>query len=176
MTSNQAAASATHAGAAPIFSISRTFNAPRDLVWKAHTELDRLKHWWGPKGFTWVGGKLDLRPGGLFHYGMRAPDGQEVWGRFVYREIVAPERLVFVMSFSDEKAGITRHPWSPNWPLEILNTATFIERDGGTMLTISGQPINATDLERETFEAGRDSMRQGFTGTLDQLEAYLATA
>jgi uncharacterized protein YndB with AHSA1/START domain len=176
MNSNQAAASVLQLGATPEFSISRTFNASRDLVWKAHTELERLKHWWGPKGFTWVGGKLDLRPGGLFHYGMRAPNGEEVWGRFIYREIVAPERLVFVMSFSNATGGITRHPWSPNWPLEILNTATFIERDGGTMLTISGQPINATDLERETFEAGRDSMRQGFTGTLDQLEAYLATA
>ena len=176
MTSNQAAASATQAGATPEFSISRTFNAPRDLVWKAHTELDRLKHWWGPTGFAWVGGKLDLRPGGMFHYGMRAPNGQEMWGRFVYREIVAPERLVFVVSFSDEKAGITRHPWAPNWPLEVLNTATFTEQGGRTTLSISGGPINATDLERETFEAGRDSMRQGFTGTLDALEAYLAKA
>ncbi len=156
--------------------VTRTFNAPRELVWKANTELERLKHWWGPKGFTWLGGKLDLRPGGMFHYGMRSPDGVEMWGRFVYREIVAPEKLVFVVSFSDANAGMTRHPWAPNWPLEVLNTSTFAERDRKTTITIRGIPINATDIERETFAAGRDSMRQGFAGTLDQLEAYLAKA
>jgi uncharacterized protein YndB with AHSA1/START domain len=164
------------AGVTSEFAISRIFDAPRDLVWKAHTELDRLKQWWGPKGFTWIGGTLDLRPGGKFHYGMRAPNGHEMWGRFIYREIAVPERLVFVVSFSDENGGITRNPWNPNWPQEVLNTPTFAEQGGRTTLIISGAPVNATDLEQQTFEAGRDSMRQGFTGTLDQLADYLAKA
>jgi len=56
-------------GTSRAFVISRVFDAPRDLVWKAHSELEGLKHWWGPKGFTWVTGTLDFRPGGLFHYG-----------------------------------------------------------------------------------------------------------
>ena len=85
------------------------FDAPRDLVWKAHSELEGLKHWWGPKGFTWVTGTLDFRPGGMFHYGMRSPNGQEMWGRFVYREIVKPERIVSVSSFSDRE-------WRPHAP------------------------------------------------------------
>lgn len=96
------------------FVITRTFDAPRDLVWKAHTEPERLKQWWGPKGFTMLSCKVDLRPGGLFHYGMRSPDGQVMWGKFIYREIVKPERLVFIVSFSDEKGGTTRHPLAPN--------------------------------------------------------------
>ncbi|HEU0018435.1 MAG TPA: SRPBCC domain-containing protein, partial [Methyloceanibacter sp.] len=60
-------------GTSRAFVISRVFEAPRDLVWKAYSELDALKQWWGPKGFTWVTGTLDFRPGGIFHYGMRSP-------------------------------------------------------------------------------------------------------
>ena len=60
--------------------------------------------------------KMDLRPGGTYHYGMRTPDGKEMWGRFVYREIIPPERIVFVNSFSDPEGGITRHPMAPTWP------------------------------------------------------------
>jgi uncharacterized protein YndB with AHSA1/START domain len=161
-------------GTSRAFVISRVFDAPRDLVWKAHSELDGLKQWWGPKGFIWVTGTLDFRPGGLFHYGLRTPNGQEMWGRFVYREIVKPERMVYVVSFSDPKGGITRHFLSPEWPLEMLNTATFTEADGKTTLTLHSVAINATAHERKIFEDGFNSMQGGYTGTLDQLAAYLA--
>lgn len=60
------------------FVISRVFDAPRDLVFKAWTEEERLTHWWGPKGFKLRSCKLDLRPGGFFHYGMQAPNGAEI--------------------------------------------------------------------------------------------------
>jgi uncharacterized protein YndB with AHSA1/START domain len=133
-------------------------------------------YWWGPKGFTMRVCKLDLRPGGVFHYCMRSPDGRDMWGKWVFREIVAPERIVFVNSFSDEQGGLTRHPWSPTWPLEVLSTLTFAEHEGRTTLTLHGIPLNATEVERKTFEAGRDGMRQGFAGTLDQLAEYLAKA
>ena len=90
--------------------ITRTFNAPRKLVWKAWTEPERLTKWWGPKGMPISVHKFDLRPSGVFHYSMRAPNGSDWWGKFVYREIMAPERIVFISSFSDEKENITRHP------------------------------------------------------------------
>jgi uncharacterized protein YndB with AHSA1/START domain len=158
------------------FSISRVFDAPRGLLWKAVTEPERLAQWWGPKGFTMLVCDVDLRPGGVFRYAMRSPDGHEMWGKWVYREIVPPERLSSVVSFTDERGNILRHPASPTWPLEILNTMTLSEQDGQTTMTISGYPINATEEERKTYDAGRGSMKQGFTGTLDQLEAYLAKA
>ncbi len=159
------------------FVISRTFDAPRDLVWKAFTDPEHMKQWWGPKGFTVIQSKMDLRPGGTYHYGMRAPDGSAMWGKFVYREITAPERMVFINSFSDEAGGITRHPMAPTWPLEMLSTFTFEEVSGGkTKLTIRWSPHNATEEERKTFDAGRDGMQQGWGGTLEQLEKYLATA
>jgi uncharacterized protein YndB with AHSA1/START domain len=158
------------------FVISRVFDAPRDLVWKAFTEAEHLKRWFAPKGFTGKVAKMDLRPGGAYHYCLRAPDGKEMWGKAVYREIVPPELLVWVNSFSDERGGTTRHPLSPSWPLEMLTTITLAEQDGKTKLTVRWVPINPTDEERKTFDAGHESMNQGWTGTLDQLTAYLAKA
>jgi uncharacterized protein YndB with AHSA1/START domain len=158
------------------FVLTRVVNAPRELVWKAWTEAERLAQWWGPKGFGMHVARLDLRPGGVFHYGMKTPDGKLLWGKFTYREIVAPERLVFVVSFSDENAGVTRHWLSETWPLEVLNTVTFTEEGGRTTIRISGGPINATEVERNTFYGSIKSMEQGFGGTFDQLDEYLVTA
>jgi uncharacterized protein YndB with AHSA1/START domain len=158
------------------FVVTRTFDAPRDLVFKAWTEPERLAHWWGPKGFTMRISTLDFRPGGLFHYCMRSPDGQDMWGKFVYREIVAPERIVFINSFADAEGNTVRNPFSPTWPLEILNTLTLSEREGKTTLILRGGPYNATEAERKTFDDAHGSLRQGFAGTLDQLAEYLARA
>lgn len=160
---------------APQFEISRTFDAPRDMVWKAFTEAKRLMHWWGPKGSTWVSGKLDLRPGGMFHYTMRSPDGHEMWGKFVYRDIDAPARLVFVNSFANAAGEIIRAPFNAQWPLEVLNTVTFTEISGRTIVTVRGGPVNATAEERETFRNAYPLMNQGFSGTFDQLSSYLVT-
>lgn len=158
---------------ADAFVISKTFNAPRDLMWKAWTESERMARWFGPKGVTIIHSKNDLRPAGVYHYGMRTPDGKEMWGKWIYREIAKPKRLVFVNSFSDEKGGITRHPLAPEWPLEMLSTITFDEKGGKTTVTVKWAPINATEAERKTFDAGRASMTQGWSGTFEQLEAYL---
>jgi uncharacterized protein YndB with AHSA1/START domain len=159
----------------PKLVLARTFDAPRDLVWKAWTEPARLAGWWGPKGFTWSCGTTDLRPGGIFHYGLTATDGKTtMWGRFVYREVVEPARLVFVVSFSDVNGGVTRHPMAADWPLEVLNVLAFEESGGRTAVTLEGFPLHASEAEREAFEGGIGSMRQGFEGTLDQLAAYLA--
>ncbi len=162
----------------PEFVVSQLFDAPRDLVWKAWSEPERLAQWWGPKGFKMLKVSLDFRPGGLFHYGMEAPNGPIpiMWGKFVYAEIDAPERLSFVVSFSDERAGITRHPMNTTWPLEVLSTVTFFEIQGKTAVIMSGVPINATDVERKTYQDGRKSMEGGFKGTFDQLEEYLKDA
>jgi uncharacterized protein YndB with AHSA1/START domain len=159
------------------FVISRTFDAPRELVWKCFTDPERMKHWWGPKGFTVIASKMDLRPGGIYHYGMTAPDGSPMWGKFVFREIVPPSRMVFVNSFSDEAGGTTRHPWHASWPLQLLTTFTFEEQPGGkTKFTTRWQALNATAEEQKTFDSNHDSMRQGWTGTLDHLTAYLEKA
>lgn len=158
------------------FVISRVFDARLDIVWKSWTEAERLKQWWGPKGFIVHTSKVDLRPGGMFHFGMTAPDGSEMWGRFLYREIEAPRRMVYINSFSDAEGGLSRHPGHLNWPLQILSTVTFKEAGGKTTATVRWETPDATELERKTFKDGHPSMQQGWTGTLEQLSDYLAQA
>ena len=154
--------------------VERIFAAPRDLVWKAWTESEHLKHWWGPKGYRLTVASLDLRPGGVFHYGLTSPKGDEMWGRFVYREIDAPRRLVYVSSFTDKLGKLTRHPMSATWPLEVMNTLTLAEENGSTKLTISARPFCATETESRIFNNSHDSVHGGLQGTFAQLDDYLA--
>ena len=155
--------------------VTRVFNAPREMVWKALTESDRLERWWGPKGFTSRIHKLELRPGGTFLYSQRNAEGLEMWGKWVYREVVAPERLVVVSSFTDDQGNLVRHPFEPNWPLEMLTESTFAEHQGRTTITIRMTPINATESERKTFDDGLNFMEEGFEGSFAKLDEYLAT-
>lgn len=157
------------------FIISREFAAPRDLVWRVWTEREHFGRWFGPKGVTIDLAKFDLQPGGLTHYSMTTPDGNKLWGRAVYREVVPPTKVVWLNSFSDQDAGITPHPFSRDpWPLQMLTTVTFAEQGGKTLVTVNWVPFDSTEAERATFEAGRESMKQGWGGTLDQLGNYLA--
>jgi uncharacterized protein YndB with AHSA1/START domain len=156
------------------FVFTRAVDAPRELVWKAYSEAERLAQWWGPKGCKLTVSSLDFRPGGIFHYGMEWSTGNVMWGRFVYREMVPPERLVFVTSFSDEKGSVTRAPFNEHWPLEVLNVMTFEDVRGKTKITIRSTPIDSTEEERKAFESFFDSMKQGYGGTFDKLDAYLA--
>ena len=156
------------------FVITRVLAAPRALVWQAWTQVEHLQAWFGPKGFTTPVARLDLRVGGVFHYCMLSPDGGKMWGRFVYREITPPERLVWVNSFSDENGGLGRHPFSATWPQEMLTVVTFAEAPGQTVLTIRWTALNASAEEQQTFDSNFDSMNQGWGGTMAQLEAHLA--
>lgn len=153
--------------------LTRTLDAPRALVWQAFTELDHLRHWWGPKGFALTNCTLDFRPGGMFHYCMRSPNGQEMWGRFSYREIDAPDRIVFTSSFSDPTGAVTRAPFSAQFPLEVLNVWTFSESDGRTTIRMTGAPHEASAEEQAFFHDMHESMNQGFNGTFNQFAAYL---
>lgn len=101
-------------------------------------------------------------------------NGQEMWGKWVFREITPPRKLVYINSFSDEKGGLTRHPMSPTWPLEMLTTVTFEEEDGKTQLTLTWVPVNANEQERQTFLGGMDGMKSGWTGSFDNLDNELA--
>lgn len=162
--------------AAEAFVITRTFAAPRELVFRAWTEVEHLQRWWGPKGMAVTHCTLDLRPGGAMHYELRSPDGNGMWARWIFRDIVPPERLVFAASFSDEQGGVTRAPFfDGGWPMETMTTVTFEEREGSTIVTLVSIPVDATEAERETFRNANTSMQGGWSGTLDQLAGYLET-
>lgn len=156
------------------FKIARVFDAPRDLVWKAWTDEVHLLEWWSPKGFKTRFAKVDLRPGGIFHYGLQSPQGQSFCGRFVYRAIEPPSRLEFVMSFADENANIVRNIWNELWPLEIFHVVTFIDKGDKTEVSVRSYPVNAAPEEIKAFEEGAPSMQAGYGGTFDNLDDLLA--
>ena len=136
--------------------ITRIFDAPRELVFKAWTDPEHMKRWWGPKGFTTPFCKIDLRPGGVIHFCMRSPEGQDFWCAGVYREIAPPERIVCTSFFSDEEGNLvqpTHYGMSPDWPAETLMTVTFEEHEGKTKLTLRQARVPVTP-ERENAVAG----------------------
>jgi uncharacterized protein YndB with AHSA1/START domain len=157
------------------FVINRLFDAPRQLLFAAWTEEEHLKNWFAPNGFEIPVCTLNLAPGGAFHYCMRAPNGVEMWGKWVFEEIVPLERIVLVNSFSNKHGNLTRHPYVPGWPLELLTTTTFGGEGNKTLLKLAWLPIHATAKEKQTFESMRSAMSQGWNGTLNQLAEYLAT-
>lgn len=157
------------------FVLTRQFDAPRELVFKTMIETEHLQKWWGPQGCTIDVIRNDPQPGGVFHYCMRFGPGVDMHGKFDYREISAPERLVFVNGFADPEGQRIHHPMSPTWPLEVLNTVTLTEEGGKTSMRLVSTPLNASDTEIETFRSGHASLQQGFGGMYDVYETYLAT-
>ena len=136
--------------------ITRVFDAPPRLVFKAWTEPERLMRWWGPQGFTMPACEMDVRPGGAFRFRMRGPDGTDHRLQGVYREIVEPERLVCTWTWVDAE-GKPGH--------ETLLTVHFAEQGGKTKLT----------LHQAIFESvtARDGHQDGWTSSLDRLAASL---
>jgi len=151
------------------FVITCAFAAPRRLLFKAWTEPDRLKSWWGPNGFTTPVCKTDLRPGGVFHYCMRSPEGKDYWGKGIYREVVEPERIVYIDCFSDAEGNLVQpasYGMSQDWPAETMVVITFSEQNGKTEMTITSSVSESL--------AEQVGARQGWTESLVRLTEYLA--
>jgi uncharacterized protein YndB with AHSA1/START domain len=140
--------------------ITRIFDAPRELVWKAWTEPDRMVKWHGPLGFTSTIERSDFRPGGAFRIHMRGPENDEHWTQGVFREIVAPERLVMTGCWADAQG----RPVGPDTTV----TVTLENLGARTQLT----------LHQALFESvtARDAHNGGWNSSLDCLAEYLATA
>jgi uncharacterized protein YndB with AHSA1/START domain len=138
--------------------ITRAFDAPRPLVFKVWTRPEHLVRWWGPRGYTTPSCKMDVRPGGAWRLCMRSPEGTLHWLQCVYREVVEPERLAFSWAWEDAD-GKPGH--------ETLVTVTFAEQDGKTRLI-----VHQAVFESDT---ARDRHHEGWSGSLDRLEDYLAS-
>lgn len=104
--------------------IERTFDAPRELVWEAWTNPEHVVHWWGPDGFTTTITKMDFRVGGVWKLVMHGPDGRDYPNSSVFREIVAPERIVFSHG-GGSKDGPSTHFLS-TWTFEALGDRTCV--------------------------------------------------
>jgi uncharacterized protein YndB with AHSA1/START domain len=141
--------------------MSRSFDAPRDLVFDAHTKPEHLVHWFGPRGHTLSVCTVDLRPGGAWRFVLREPNGREMGMKGVYREIVPPERLVHTEIFDDfeEMAG------------ESIVTTIFEEIDGKTRVT-STSTYRSKEIRDAVIQSG---MEYGAAETYERLAEYLAT-
>ena len=153
--------------------ITRVFDAPRSLVWKAWTEPERVALWWGPRIFTAPVCRIDLRVGGEYLYCMRSPDGQDFWSKGTYVEIVPPERIVATDSFSDAQGNVvpaSHYGMTGDWPLEMLVTVTFEDLGGKTRLTLRHSGVAAVGAQ------DRADMGQGWNESLDKLAEHLAAS
>ena len=148
------------------FVATRVFAAPRTLVFGAFSECRNLARWWGPEDWTLPVCEMDFRTGGSWFYCMSGPDAQLSCGRSTYREIVSPERIVYVDVFVDRAGNLL-----PGMP-EMQVVLTFDEQDGRTTLTSRATFASANDLETVVSMG----MVDGLTETWDRLEAFLATA
>jgi uncharacterized protein YndB with AHSA1/START domain len=145
------------------FVLERQFSAPRLLLFQVFTQPEHLKHWWAPQPYTIPICTIDLRPGGIWHYCLRSPEGQEHWARSVYREIVPPEKLVYTSTFADEHAnpieGVPEH----------LTTVILTEEAGKTRVSARVQFTSA-----EALKAAVDlGMLHGISMTWDALAGYV---
>ncbi len=135
--------------------ITRVFDAPREQVWRAWTDPEHFKKWWGPENFTAPVAEIDLRVGGKYFNCMRSPEGQDYYTTGVYLEIVPLERIVYTDAFADANGNAV--PASDygmgDWPMELKVTVTFEEQDGKTKMTLRHVGIPAGE-HSEMAEAG----------------------
>lgn len=137
--------------------VTRVLDARREVVYKAWTDPKQAIQWWGPKAHPATHMEMDVRPGGRWRHCLTGiEDGRELWQHGVFREVVAPERLVFTFVWEEEgERGI-----------ENLVTVTFADEAGKTRLTLRQTPFQS--------DAERDGHGQGWNSTFDRLEEGLA--
>ena len=150
--------------------ITRVFDAPRHLVWKAWTEPEHLMRWWGPKDYTSPACAMDLRVGGQYLYLMRSPDGRDYWSTGVYREIVPLKRIVSTDSFSDADGNVVPaifYGMSGDFPLEMLLTVVLEDEGDKTRITLRHAGVPEGPMIERTWA--------GWNESLDKLEESLIT-
>lgn len=147
--------------------------APREFVFEAWTNPQHFNQWFSPKGFKSEFLKQDIRVGGVTHYRMTSPDGLEVWGKAIYKEIIKPSKFVYKQQFSNREGTLGYHPLAPTFPRQMLTTILFHEAGSHTQMELHWNPVDATQQELDTFVAAKPSLSQGWAGTFENLDNYL---
>jgi uncharacterized protein YndB with AHSA1/START domain len=140
--------------------ISRTFAAPRALVFKAWSSAEHMKRWFSPEGYSVPEAEIDFRPGGVCAICMRSPEGQDHWSRGVYVEIAPPDRLVFTAGIAvGNEQKFTAH-----------TTITFEDEGPGTHMTVR----QVYEMHDESYLFAVKGAPEGWRTTLDKLEREVA--
>ena len=156
----------------PIYVLERTFDAPRELVWRTWTDPELLPRWYGPGAETIVH-RLELKPGGLWLGEMRW-DGKSNYQRVEYTEVTPPERLVWLHSSSDADWNIISNPMMPDWPRVLLTTVTFEEGGGRTAMRLTWAPHEASAAEIACFAGALAGLDKGWGAGMKLLAELLA--
>lgn len=144
--------------------IYRVFDLPIDKVWRALTESEEFKKWWGPKGFTCPSSNMEARIGAKYLNCMKGPDGKEYWSTGTVRELIPRKKLVITDHFSDSKGNIktaAEHGLPGNWPEDLLITFELEEADGATKLRLQHDGIPGEM---------HDECKSGWNECFDKLE------
>lgn len=144
--------------------MTREFDAPRALVFEAHSDCKHLQNWWGPREWPLSYCKMDFRAGGTWHFCMKGPDGTESWGMALYKEIKAPEKIYYEDYFSDKDGNLNKE-----MPYTFVKVE-FEEAGNKTIVRSTGLYPSADDLQK-VLDMGVEA---GITETFDRLEEYLA--
>jgi uncharacterized protein YndB with AHSA1/START domain len=139
--------------------MTRVFEAPRELVFEAHSGCEHMKNWWGPRRYTVADCKMDFRPGGAWRIVHRGPDGEEYGFRGEFREIVPPEKIVWTFEFEGMPGQVS------------VETLTLEEQDGKTKLTATSVFDSVEDRDAML----KTGMEEGAAETWDRLAEYLHT-
>jgi uncharacterized protein YndB with AHSA1/START domain len=137
--------------------LTRVFDAPRDLVFEAHTSCEHMSQWWGPRKYEMVSCEIDFRPGGTWRIVHRGPDGEEYGFHGEYREIVRPERIVWTFEFDGFPGQVT------------VETLTLEEHNGKT--TVTGTSLFDTAEARDQML--QSGMESGASESYERLDEYL---
>jgi uncharacterized protein YndB with AHSA1/START domain len=137
--------------------MTREFDAPRDLVFEAHTSCEHMSRWWGPRKYEFASCEIDFRPGGKWRIVHRGPEGEEYGFRGEYREIVPPERIVWTFEFEGFPGSVS------------VETLTLEEHDGKTTLTATSV-YNTVEERDGMLQSG---MEEGAKETMERLDEYL---
>lgn len=148
------------------FIVERVFTAPRELVFNAFTQADHLVHWWGPRGWNLTHCEMDFREGGIWHYCMTGPNGEESWGKAVYNTIQAPEFFVYEDYFSDKDGNVAE-----GMPGMKIRNEFHAQPDGSTKILSVSQFEDVADIDK-LIGFG---MVEGLTETWDRLEEYVTS-
>lgn len=154
-----------------ILVIERTFDAPKEKLWKAYADKEWFEKWWGPEGWTTTVKTFDFQPGGRIHYGMKCVDknqgewfGQESWGIMDIEAVDEPNSITAKDYFSDPEGNINQEMPSTRFVIEL------VEEDGKTRLVTK----TTTDTAKQLEELVKMGMAEGFSSQLNKLETLLA--
>ena len=151
--------------------ITRVFDAPPALLWKAWTEPKYVAQWWGPKGFTSPSCQMDFRVGGKYLFCMKSPDGQEFWNAGEYHEIIPHQKIAATMFFADAQ-GNRVNPAHYGIEHEAIDDAPDII----TFEDLGNNQTRVTFLGNESMkEATKSGQVEGMNQVFDKVAAVVGT-